>query len=227
MWIFFYVLAKIRPEICDFLSKYRNQHDITIFRFSHSYKKMARGLSIVLGLIIVINILALLHKHEKITELDDVQLEILRKPGDFDIHKLAILYDIYDTSPDRLNETFLENPDLEKKLEAHFIKEAVDRSFLMIQTALSTYAVIVLEMSNQPSSRSAKTAVFHVLALLYYIPSPTVHNFFIDLLSRRFAVFFAVLKMLGANWIGYLRFFKIEHVALPRQHRRQLAASAG
>ncbi|XP_065208740.1 uncharacterized protein LOC135837406 isoform X2 [Planococcus citri] len=210
-------------------------HDEQLQRYRDKIRKNNIGLSILLGIIIVINILALLHKHDKITRVDGVQLEISQKPADLDIHKLAILYDIYDTSPGLLNETFLENPDLEKKLEAHFIKEAVDRSLLMLQTALSTYAVIVLEMSNQPSSRCAKTAVFQVLAvslgfdfpLLNYIPFTTVHNFFNDSLPRWSVLFVAALKILGSKWIKrYLGCLERAQVALPREHR-ELAASAG
>ncbi|XP_065208739.1 uncharacterized protein LOC135837406 isoform X1 [Planococcus citri] len=193
-------------------------HDEQLQRYRDKIRKNNIGLSILLGIIIVINILALLHKHDKITRVDGVQLEISQKPADLDIHKLAILYDIYDTSPGLLNETFLENPDLEKKLEAHFIKEAVDRSLLMLQTALSTYAVMVLVIFNQPNSaifnqpNAAKTTAFLVLSvslgfdfpLLTYIPFTTVHNFLNDSLPWWSVLFVAALKLLGTNWIAYI-----------------------
>ncbi|XP_065208742.1 uncharacterized protein LOC135837409 [Planococcus citri] len=211
------------------------------------------GLSIALGPIIVINIFALLHKHEKITKVrvDDVQHVFWRYSVNMDISKMVKLQDTYDSYPDRFNEIFLENPDLEKLLKARF---AVDRSLLMLQTALSIFAAKFVMFNQWSVERlsSAKIAVFGLLAvslfsyilLFFVIPFTTMFNFFNDSLSSLYMTIPFVSKGLALWCIGCGGYYEYkcwlivkcnapgrEQVALAEVnvHRghRELAALAG
>ncbi|XP_065208741.1 uncharacterized protein LOC135837407 [Planococcus citri] len=194
-------------------------HDELPQLYPDKIRKNNIRLSIVLGFIIVINILALLHKHEKITEVRPPTSRMWWRYNlmyDFapkwDVARIAVLNDIYDVDPDYFNYTFAQDQYLDKKVKAHFITEAVDRSLLMLQTALSTYAVIIFIMFNQPSTK--KSAILGVLVvslisdlpLIFYIPFTTTYHFLNDSLSPglivRFLVFlfYGALKILGALW---------------------------